>query len=166
MTYHLAEAILLTLLPIFHSIRQTRGLLGGIGFLHPITDRVTISAHGCESHSWSRKIIQMQERKASLPALLAVTKENNHNLVNNNPQYSPGPDRKFSVPARALSSNGSWTSSPPISRKGSWMSLASPPVSRVGSSGQGFSTLPRVGKKECDKLIAWRFIYVHENFFT
>ena len=92
-----------------------------MGFLHPITDKVCISAHGCASHSWSRKIVQMQgERKASLPALMAVTKERL--------QYSPILDRKISAPSKISSSQG-------------WMSA---PISRVGSA-NGFSTLPRVG---------------------
>ena len=55
------------LMPIFQSIRENQSFsTSGIGFLHPITDdRVTLSAHGCSSHSWSRKI--------SAPSRLAFT---------------------------------------------------------------------------------------------
>ena len=84
----LADAIMITLLPIFAAIRQTRGVLpGGIGFLHPITDKVTISAHGCESHSWSRKIVELQDRKASVPDL---------NRLAGSPKF----ERKVSAPSR------------------------------------------------------------------
>jgi hypothetical protein len=43
-------------LPIFATIRKHGGLTAGIGFLHPVTDRVTLSAHGCVAHSWSRRV--------------------------------------------------------------------------------------------------------------
>jgi hypothetical protein len=43
-------------LPIFATIRKHGGLTAGIGFLHPVTDRVTLSAHGCVTHSWSRRV--------------------------------------------------------------------------------------------------------------
>ena len=47
-----------TLMPIFQSIRENQSFsTSGFGFLHPITDdKVTLSAHGCASHSISRKI--------------------------------------------------------------------------------------------------------------
>lgn len=53
-----ADEIMATLMPIIQSIRENQSFsTSGIGFLHPITDgRVTLSAHGCASHSWSRKI--------------------------------------------------------------------------------------------------------------
>ena len=51
-----AAEIMASLMPIFQSIREHQGN-NKMGFLHPITsDRVTLSAHGCETHSWSRKI--------------------------------------------------------------------------------------------------------------
>merc|ERR1719278_1753997 len=51
-----AAEIMASLMPIFQSIREHQGS-NKMGFLHPITtDRVTLSAHGCQSHSWSRKI--------------------------------------------------------------------------------------------------------------
>ncbi len=43
-------------MPIFATIRKHGGLTAGIGFLHPVTDRVTLSAHGCVTHSWSRRV--------------------------------------------------------------------------------------------------------------
>ena len=69
---------MLSLQPIFASIRKHGGLTCGIGFLHPITDRVTISAHGCASHSWSRKVSAGSEdlmRKLSVPGAAAPVSE-------------------------------------------------------------------------------------------
>ena len=73
------------MLPVFQSIRENESLgRGGMGFLHPITaDTVTLSAHGCTSHSFS---VKLQSRKFSAPARL-----------------QPPPSGYFSLPRVAVS---------------------------------------------------------------
>lgn len=123
----LAAEIMLSLQPIFASIRKHGGLTCGIGFLHPITDRVTISAHGCASHSWSRKVSgggggslgangseDFTLRKMSVPVYASTSMSP---TSSSSTLPLPTPDRKISAPSR--------------------MMMTTPP---------GYSTLPRVGR--------------------
>ena len=70
-----ADEIMATLMPIFQSIRENQSFsTSSFGFLHPITDdKVTLSAHGCASHSISRKI--------SAPPKLAFSTSTGHSTL-------------------------------------------------------------------------------------
>ena len=121
-----------SLVAIFQAIRACNGLAGGIGFLHPIVeDRVTISAHGCASHSWSCRI--------------GAVGSGGVGVVNNTNRLVAGGGRKVSAPLQhSATVFGSTATIAITANTGSdGRKLSAPP--RFIS---GVSTLPRVGN-EC-----------------
>ena len=92
---HTAAEIMATLMPIFQSIREQQGH-NKMGFLHPITsERVTLSAHGCETHSWSRKL--------SAPSRLSLPSSSTSSPCSTLPRVLQAP-RVLSVRAEVASS--------------------------------------------------------------
>ena len=98
-----APEILACLLPIFQSIREKEGFVQAIGFLHPVSDgRVTLSAHGCVSHSWTRRI-----SSSSTPSRTSSTTDLSRKISayfvsgqpRSNSDLTSTPDRKSSAPA-------------------------------------------------------------------
>ena len=97
-----AAEILACLLPIFQSIREKAGFVQAIGFLHPVAEgRVTLSAHGCVAHSWTRRITSsaVSSRTSSVTDLSRKISAHFHSGNRSNSDLAMTPDRKSSAPA-------------------------------------------------------------------
>ena len=97
-----AAEILACLLPIFQSIREKAGFVQAIGFLHPVAEgRVTLSAHGCVAHSWTRRITSSaaSSRTSSVTDLSRKISAHFHAGTRSNSDlaFTPVSDRKSSA---------------------------------------------------------------------
>jgi len=129
-SFLLAAEIWLSLLPIFATIRKHGGLTAGVGFLHPVTDRVTLSAHGCVAHSWSRRV----------SAAPSTAQRNGINTENKRRNSFDSPEGAAVSPASLMSLRSASACS--LLTGGGRKNATCHPPRHVA----GFSTLPRVGK--------------------
>ena len=100
------------LLPVFQAIREETSdvATSWMGFLHPITDTtVTISAHGCASHSWTRKISAPSSNPSSPYGTLRRKGSMGSNL-----NVRGGEGRKVSAPSRMSSSGSGFSTLPRV----------------------------------------------------
>ena len=97
-----AEEILACLTPIFKSIREKEGFTQAIGFLHPVSEgRVTLSAHGCVAHSWTRRITASAASSRTSSSTDLSRKISTYFIAGNrsSSDLTTTPDRKASAPA-------------------------------------------------------------------